>query len=122
MEKKRVINMKNKTVKHCCENMDFYLSEKKVSIFYNPIFREYFINLRSFPEAKHVIYYCPWCGHEFRNSLVEKYYEILEKEYKILYNPSSKKYYEIVKEPYDEIDRKLPEEFKSDKWWKKRGL
>jgi len=110
-----------KKLKHCCDFMEFILKEKKVAIYYNPIFREYFIKLRSFPNGKHTIYNCPWCGYKFPKSLVNKYYETLKNEYNISYDPFHKKYCEIL-ENYDELDRELPEEFKNDKWWKKRKL
>jgi len=113
-----------KNTEHCCELMQHYLDEKKVAIYFNPIFREYFIKLRSFLNGKHTIYNCPWCGCEFPDSLVKKYYEVLEGEYNILYEPLTNKYYEVLDDSkeYEEIGRDLPEEFKSDEWWKKRSF
>lgn len=110
-----------KKTEHCCELMQHYLDEKKVAIYYNPVFREYYIKQKSFPDGKQVIYNCPWCGYEFPESLINEYYDTLKREYNILYNSFFKKYYEAL-ENFDEIDRELPEEFKSDEWWKKRGL
>lgn len=116
-------NPKKKT-EHCCERMDFFLDEKKVLIYYNPIYREYFINLKSFRNYKHVIYNCPWCGYEFPKSLVDTYYEILADDFNIYRNPYTGTYCEILSDEntYDEIDVDIPEEFKSDEWWKKRSL
>ena len=113
---------KNKS-QHCCKSMDFFLDEEKVAIYYNPIYREYFIRLWSYPNAKHVIYFCPWCGKEFSTSLINKYFETLSKEYNIYHCDFSGEYYEWHEEnPEEEKETKLPEEFKSDEWWKKRNL
>ena len=113
-----------KKTEFCCELMQEFLDEKKVGIYYNPIIRSYHICSRKFKNGKQVIYNCPWCGYNLPSNLLDKYYEILEKEYDILYEPFTKKYYEVLEnsETYKEIDRELPEEFKSDEWWKKRGL
>jgi len=113
--------MEKKEVKHCCKNMDFFLKEEKVKIYYNPINREYFIGLKSFLDSKYPIYNCPWCGHKFPDSLVDEYYETLLNEYNIYINEYNGKYYKIKKDEQEEyID--IPKEFKSDEWWKKRGL
>ena len=112
---------KRKKIDHCCEKMNFFLNEQKIAIYYNPIYREYFIRLWSYPAAKHVIYACPWCGYTFKPSLIDKYFEILESEYKIVYNDYLERYFEAREDEYD-IEINLPEEFKSDIWWKKRNL
>lgn len=115
-------NKKDKP-KHCCKFMDFLLDENKVAIYYNPIYKEYFIRLWSYPNAKHVIYYCPWCGHEFTPSLINEYFDTLQKEYNINYCDCLDYYFEWHEEkPEEEKEIELPEEFKSDEWWKKRGL
>ena len=114
-------NKQIKKTKHCCERMDFFLEERKVAIYYNPIYREYFIRLWSFPKAKHVIYACPWCGYKFPPSLIKKYFQVLKNEYKIVYCDYSQTYFEDRTDEYD-IEKELPKEFKSDEWWKKRGI
>ena len=114
-------NKKTET-EHCCERMDFFLEEERVAIYYNPVYREYFIRLWSFPKAKHVIYACPWCGHKFSPSLIEKYFQILDSEYKIVYCDYSEKYFKDDTEYEHETEVDVPKEFKSDEWWKKRGL
>ncbi len=55
------------------------------------------------------IYYCPWCGAKFPKELFDEWYDILEKEYGI-------------EDPIHTDRKKVPAEFWSDKWWKKRGL
>jgi hypothetical protein len=53
--------------------------------------------------------FCPFCGSDLGKRLNEEYYDTLENEYGI--------------EDPDFINfTNVPEEFKSDKWWRKRGL
>ena len=52
--------------------------------------------------------YCPWCGFKLPTSLRDEWFHILRTEYG-LDNPCDDK-------------RKIPKEFKSDEWWKKRKL
>lgn len=116
-------NNKMKAYKHCCKDMAFFLGEQKVAIFYNPIFREYFIRMRSYPDGKQAIYNCPWCGYKFPVSLVEKYNEILVEEYNLSYEFGCGNYFDVENFiEYKVSSRKIPKEFKSDEWWKKRGL
>lgn len=89
--------------------MEYFLEEGKVPINYNCIFREYAIYLNDIVALQGLLY-CPWCGTKLPSRLGEKYFEILTQEYNI-------------SDPYDKKQAKsIPEEFKSDKWWKKRGL
>lgn len=114
-----------KEIEHCCESMDYFLEEKKVSIYYNPIYREYFIGLKSPRNGKLVIYNCPWCGFEFKESLVDEYHEILESEFKIYRNTETGTYYEInvdSKGKSNEFYVDLPFDFTTDYWWKRRGF
>jgi len=108
-----------KDTEHCCELMQHYLDEQKVGIYYNPIIRGYYICLRGTKGGKQVIYNCPWCGTELPTNLFDVYLETLQKEYGILTCPYTGMHYEIGKE---DIEKSLPEEFKTDEWWKKRGL
>lgn len=99
-------------MEHNCELMLECLQDQRVQIKYNACFREYFIPLLYKAElvAKQCIDYCPWCGKSLPQSLRELYYETLEKEYDI-------------DDPDDVSQRKrIPKEFTSDAWWKKRGL
>ena len=52
--------------------------------------------------------YCPFCGAELHKYLLEEYRDELEKA--------------VGKEYCDIKEDEIPEEFKSDEWWKKRGL
>ena len=93
-------------VVHCCELMVISLNDQKMPLEYGRVDREYSIILNHC-SAIQVLTYCPWCGAKLPESLREKYYNTLKKEYGF-------------KHPFD--DPSIPEEFKSDEWWKKRGL
>ena len=58
--------------------------------------------------------HCPWCGKRLPEELEEKMEELLAEEYNITAkNWDSPKWND---------DTDLPEEFKTDEWWKKRRL
>lgn len=92
--------------------MNFFLKENKVSIGYSKRFRSYYLNLKSSGGCQD-IYYCPWCGKKLPKNLDNEYDTELSN---------------VLKIPVDEIslynyhDPNLPKEFKTDEWWKKRGL
>lgn len=53
--------------------------------------------------------FCPFCGQDLGKSLNSEYYDILYEEYRIEY-------------PETIEANKVPPEFKTDEWWRKRGL
>jgi hypothetical protein len=89
---------------HCCEKMVDYIHDPSIPIKYNDVVRRYYLRV---PGCDRTIIFCPACGKKLPSVLQDAYYEILKKEY-----------------GFDDPDdyEKYPEEFKSDKWWKKRGL
>ena len=95
--------------KRCCDYMKQSLDDNTTQIKYNPIFRSYYIPLYK-NAAKQLINFCPWCGTKLPRSLRMDWFEILENEYKL--------------DPYNDPKnvKDLPEEFKSDQWWKNRNL
>ena len=97
------------TTNHCCSNMTKYLQEQEVPLDYNPIFREYTINLNS--PANLSIHFCPWCSKRLPRNLRNEFFNIIETECNID---------DGVLEIFE--NKKLPQEFTSDVWWKKRGL
>ena len=120
MNRKKILK---KEADHCCDEMKYYLEERRVLIYYNPLFREYFIGVKSYPWGKQAIYCCPWCGKKFPSSLVDRYIDVLSEEYEILYYPVTGEYFndsEDISVSY-KVEN-IPKEFKSDEWWKKRGL
>ena len=101
---------KQKYNKFCCQDMEIFINDERDPIKYNPVFREYYIDII----ASHNIItfsYCPWCGVKLPKILRNDFFNILEKEAKIVIN-----IFEVKDNP------KIPEEFKTDEWWKKRGL
>ena len=96
-------------MKHCCKEMTFFLEENKVAVNYSVKDREYSINLKN-SHAIQLIKYCPWCGAKLPKELSDEWFKILEKEYGIECPLSN------------EEKHKIPKEFKTDEWWKKRGL
>ena len=91
--------------KHCCELMAEFLGDSRINIHYSPKFREYDTHLINSP-AKQCYFYCPWCGKKLPESLRDEYFKILREKYSI----------NSVR------TQQIPEEFKTDEWWKKRGL
>lgn len=97
-------------VKHCCEKMRYFLktSSKKMDfdsddiLYYSLKFDEYGIVIHDGGESYITIEYCPWCGQRLPNSKRDLWFDELEKIG--IENP---------------IEEEIPEEFSSDKWWKK---
>ncbi|AIL66127.1 hypothetical protein NOVO_09065 [Rickettsiales bacterium Ac37b] len=99
-------NQKNNSIKYCCEHMEGVLDKYKV-LSYSDAGRCYAIDLLI--GANKELYYCPWCGTKLPKSLDIKWMQVLREEYGI-------------KDPiFDDAD-KVPPEFHTDEWWKKRGL
>ena len=79
---------------------------------YYPIFREYFIDYKEkYGGGIQLINYCPWCGNALPKSLRKKWFDILKRENNIETD---------IGEWRKRKD--IPGEFKTDEWWKKRGL
>jgi len=104
--------------------MEYQLKDERVALHYSPIFRSYSIDVidwwipveeiqitKDLVAAEQNITYCPWCGAKLPENLRDKYFEILENEYGLDVD-----IFDIKNNP------NIPEEFKSDEWWKKRGL
>ncbi|NQY42017.1 MAG: hypothetical protein HRT87_01565 [Legionellales bacterium] len=102
----------------CCEQMRIQIEDNRVALTYNSIDRNYSIlviswlmpkneihELKDIIAARQKIEHCPWCGKKLPKDLRDEWYNTLVD---LGYN-----------EPYE---RKIPEEFKTDEWWIKRGL
>jgi hypothetical protein len=98
---------------HCCNNMDYYATtptEEHELIRYHSEKREYTFMLHGYDFGlQQEMSYCPWCGTKLPESLGEKWCKVVEEECG-------------VKEVFAEEWAKLPEEFRTNQWWKKRGL
>ena len=87
------------------------------NIIYRPTVREFGIPVRNQPNSSASSYYfiknCPWCGNALPKALHDEYDQELAK---VLNIPVE----DINLETYSSAD--IPSEFKTDAWWKKRGL
>lgn len=103
------------TEEHCCNTMRSYLNDpynEYELVQYNADVRSYRFPLYcdgKYDKVQQLLFYCPWCGKKLPNELAEEWDDILETQYGLSEN--------------DRLDdSKLPEDFKTDAWWKKRGL
>lgn len=93
---------------HCCLVMEARLENPlEFMMYYDPIFRAYSIDNQHY--AKFYLDYCPACGKKLPSRLRDRWVETIQNELNIDL-------------PFDMDRRRLPKEFKSDAWWKKRGL
>ncbi len=93
-------------MKHCCKLMDLYVGMEESSMSYYPKYREYGISVIG-EKAYHRISHCPWCGKKLPESLNDQWFEIM---------------FDMFEDLDGYADPRIPEEFKTDEWWKKRGL
>jgi uncharacterized protein DUF6980 len=93
---------------HCCLTMDRGLQSERKILQYDKKYREYSINL-SRSKGGFLFDYCPFCGKKLPESLRKLWFNILEQEYHLEFPLSLDK-------------KKVPAEFQTDEWWKKRGL
>ncbi len=94
---------------YCCETFAALLKSQKVKVFYSAEMRYYTLATVSYSGYQR-LYYCFCCGKKFPKDLWAKWHSILKKEYK-------------VKDPWEAAyEGKIPQEFMTDEWWKKRSL
>ncbi len=100
---------------YCCNTFWDYIEDGNME--YNPILREYLFYIKSNDKSGYQpeyygsrCVYCPYCGTKLPANLEsrDEYYDALEEA--------------VGKEFCDIKEEEIPEEFKSDEWWKKRGL
>lgn len=89
---------------HCCEPMATHLTSGDVPMAYSPRFREYALKIFDGGSAKHLIDFCPWCGSRLPESLRDEWFEQLEQL------------------GLDPEDPEVPDDMKSDAWWRKRSV
>jgi hypothetical protein len=95
----------------CCDEIYSHLIGDEhgceIHFEYFPDTRDYAIPYKKkFGSGSQAVLYCPWCGSKLPSSLNNKMIDVLKNEYSI--------------EKYEDL--RLPSEFKTDEWWKKRGL
>ena len=102
------INRDAKVPSYCCGALDYQLRSEYCPIRYSSRFREY--SIQDFESTSiSIMLFCSNCGTEFPPSLRGEWGDILEKEYGL-------------EDPFDDDQDKVPHEFLTDEWWKKRGL
>jgi hypothetical protein len=90
----------------CCKGMYNDLLDGVFA--YDEKFREYSCHMANTTDQYYqVVRYCPYCGAKLL-PLDDEYDDALEEA--------------VGKEFCDIKEEEIPEEFKSDEWWKKRGL
>ena len=99
------VQKREKELKFCCDGMLKAIADKTIE--YDMRCRYYYANVSSNMEKD--IKCCPWCKTHLGDNLVKKYFYILKEEYNI-------------KIPDMDNFTNIPDEFKTDEWWKKRGL
>lgn len=97
-------------MKFCCNEFEKHFKEQNGldrAIEYDPKTRNCFL----FGKGGFIYpcWYCPWCGKKLPASLTDEWWDVLEKEYGIL-------------DPRGDDREKVPPEFWTDEWWRKRGL
>ena len=100
-------------MKHCCKVMNYYIEnyDQDSLVYYDESIRSYALKLHNVEcgGTHRGMLFCPWCGSRLPEELDEEWGAILKKEYGIT-------------EPFFEDKDKVPPEFRTDEWWKKRGL
>jgi hypothetical protein len=95
---------------YCCEKMEHRMSKEYTFIEYMPESREYVFNLHGNHEGAHFdMQYCPWCGKKLPESLGEEWCKVIKEDLGV-----------------EDVDAeewaKLPEKYKTEQWWRERGL
>jgi hypothetical protein len=89
---------------HCCDMFETQLAHADKLVDYIPHFREYGLPTQD-GDSHIAIRFCPWCGATLPPALRDKWYEMLREM------------------GYDDpAFAGYPWEFRSDVWWKDRGL
>ena len=92
----------------CCEEMEEAVNVCKV-IHYDPVLRGYSLFFE--PNGSFSLDFCPWCSTKLPMRLNSKIFQVIKEEY------------DILREDADIFEfTNVPDEFKTDEWWKKRGL
>jgi|SRR5579871_3266704 len=93
---------------YCCRALDSQIQDKYCPIKYSKKWREY--SVRDFSSTSlSLMMFCPNCGARLPFSLRDQWFDLLEQEYGL-------------EDPMDEDKKKIPKEFTTDEWWKKREL
>src|ERR1700761_6396642 len=93
---------------YCCGALNYQIEDKYCPIKYNERWREY--SVRDFSSTSlSLMMFCPNCGTKLPFSVRDEWFDILEQEYGL-------------EDPMKDDKKKIPKEFLTDEWWKKREL
>ena len=119
-------------MKFCCATLKSELwnrfsseANEDKSLVYDPVFRMYAYHAKrrkTYEESElRTIAYCPFCGSRLPYYLYDEYHLILEQA--LGTDEFFELWYQDPKTGKSKADQnKVPEEFKTDEWWIKRGL
>jgi hypothetical protein len=106
------------STRFCCDGLEAIIKNPQCSLEYEPHIREYILTVPEYLRVKNnnatyptfVISHCPRCGSKFPESLFDEWHDIMETEFGLsgLIGPAEA--------------HLIPEEYKTDEWWKRRGL
>jgi hypothetical protein len=105
-------------MKYCCEKMEYqtvpynerFIAPQDRVVIYHEESRDYGIKLdREYIGYQVSIEYCPWCGSKLPDSLNLEWCEAVKQDLGI-----------------EDVDAeewaKLPEKYKTEQWWREKGL
>lgn len=92
--------------KFCCAQMATGVLKQKI-VDYDEVTREY--GLLYDEQRIQTLRFCPWCSSALGKPLYTEFFQILRNEFN-------------VNEPDIVTLSNVPKEFRSDAWWRKRGL
>ena len=98
---------------YCCERMRKAFLSNKFELCFEKRYAETFCSRRDHGGTFWKWDFCPFCGKNIKDKFV-KFKKVLKDELNI--NTNSAGF------DWDTLDSQLSEEFKTDEWWKKRGL
>jgi hypothetical protein len=93
----------------CCFDQQELNKYVNSGFIYNTRFREYGIKTVRQRGPYLVMNYCLWCGRQLEPSLRDLWAKLLQKEHGIA-------------NPFETPIAQLPKSFRTDEWWKRRGL
>lgn len=97
-----------KKIDYCCENLQFDGNNEFCPVVYSTRFREFHIKIDKSTGGIR-LQYCYNCGTQLPTPLRKEWFNAMEEA--------------LGKELTITIDEsEVPEEFRTDRWWKKRGL
>lgn len=98
---------------HCCKLMTDMIADERFPVVYGRRFREYGISEIENGKCGVVqqrMFYCPWCGQKLPESLRSEWFDAVE----TMGLDDIDIFSDIANDP------RIPDDMKSDAWWRKR--